>query len=172
MKSHYKMVADEGGSIPNPLRANIAECLENERAKRKLNRKEFVALLREDAPDKRFSYGTYINTIHKRNNITLRSLEHIAKTLNISIGDLLHGKQPAPVWVRKLTALDIRTLLAIEAEKARDARGMSKVGFAKFLGLAEVTYGKLSDKKANFTIDTVAAIAISLEKAPLEFLFG
>ncbi|PJO48218.1 transcriptional regulator [Ochrobactrum sp. MYb29] len=166
------MAADEGGAVPNPLRDNIAICLENERAKRKLNRKQFVALLREDAPEKRFSYGTYINTINKKNNITLRSLEHIAKTLDISIGDLLYGKQPAPAWVRKLNALDIRTLLAIEAEKARDARRMSKVGFANFLGLAEVTYGKISDKKANFTIDTIAAIAIGLEMKPLKFLFG
>ncbi|MFK3668502.1 hypothetical protein ACI2JN_25085 [Ochrobactrum teleogrylli] len=165
------MQADESGVVPNPLRGYIATRLEIERNLRQLTRKEFVSLLRQDAPQQRFSYGTYIRTVNGNNNITLRSLEHISQTLNISIGELLHGDHATPNWVKSLNTRDLRLLFAVQSEKARENLGLTKVAFAKFLGIAEVTYGKITDKRANFTVDTIAIVAFGVEKDPLEFLF-
>jgi len=171
VKTHYRMHADENGVVPNPLRENISKRLEIERSLRKLTRKEFVNLLRQDAPQQRFSYGTYIKTVNCDNNITLRSLEQISQTLKISIGELLHGDQAAPNWIKSLNSRDLRLLFAVQSEKAREHMGLPKVAFAKFLGIAEVTYGKITDKRSNFTVDTIAIIAFGIDKDPLEFLF-
>lgn len=172
MKSHFMMKKNETGSVPNKLRENVAFRLETERIRRKLTHKEFVILIRSGAPDERFSYGTYIKTHRRENNVTLRTLDHIAQTLGITIADLLYGEETAPDWARKLDAAALRLRLSKQLEKARESRGIPQVTFAKYLNIAEVTYGKIMHQKTNFTVDTVAVIAAGVGKSPVEFLFG
>ena len=96
------MKTDEHGIVLNPLRAAVAARLEKERAKRDVTHKDLVELLRRGTPDGKFSYGTYIKTLRQENNVTLRTLAHMAATLDISIADFLYGEASAPQWTRKM----------------------------------------------------------------------
>lgn len=166
------MKKDLHGNVANPLRPLIAKGLEKARNNRGLTQKDFVDFLRDGTPDGKFSYGTYIKTIQEKNNITLKSLSEIANTLKISVADLMFGENDAPEWTRSLNDMALRYRLALQLERIREKRAMTRVAFAKLIGIAEVTYNKLEHGRSNVTIDTIAAIALSLGVDPLEFLFA
>lgn len=172
MRINPAMRTDEHGIVLNPLRAAVASRLETERAKRDITHKELVELLRRGTPDGKFSYGTYIKTLRQENNVTLRTLAHMAATLDIAIADFLYGDAAAPDWTRKMDTGSIRQRLAMRLELAREKRNLHRYKFAKFLGVGEVTYFKLERGAANVTVDTIAVVAKALDQEPLDFLFG
>jgi transcriptional regulator with XRE-family HTH domain len=171
VRSYTTIQTDADGLVLNPLREKVAKRLETERVRRKLTQKDFVCLLRQGMPDRRFSYDTYIRTARRSNNITLSSLERMACTLNITIADFLYGAETAPDWVRRLDGPDLRALLSHRLEKAREQSAGTQADFAGRLGIAEKTYRKIIRQKTNFTIDTVTVIANSVGETPLAFLF-
>lgn len=172
VRNHPAITKNEHGVVANPLRSAIAARLELERQKREVTHKELVAMLRRGTPDGKFSYGTYVKTARQQNNITLKTLTHMAATLGITIADFLFGTEKAQAWMRKLDSDSIRRRLAIRIEVAREKHGLHRYEFAKYLGIAEATYFKIERGTANISVDTITAIAKALNLEPLELLFG
>jgi len=171
VRSYTTIKTDADGLILNPLREKVAKRLETERFTRKLTQKAFVCMLRQGMPDRRFSYETYIRTARRSNNITLGSLERMARTLDITIADFLYGAETAPDWAKRLDGADLRALLSRRLEQARERSVGTQADFAERLGIAEKTYRKIVRQKTNFTIDTLTVIANGVGETPLAFLF-
>ncbi len=154
----------------NPLRANIAMFLEDQRAQRNLFHQDMAALFRS-THGQGLSYRTYIETSRQNNNITLRTLEFMAGALGVSIADMLIGDARVDNWAHKLDADDIRARLAAIINKERAERELLRKEMAALLGVSQMTYTKLERGQDNISIDTIAFVAIALGRDPATFLF-
>jgi transcriptional regulator with XRE-family HTH domain len=161
---------NEEGIVNNPLRANIAAFLESERRRRNLFHQEMAALLRS-SHGQGLSYRTYIETSRQNNNVTLRTLEFMARALDVSIAAMLGGDAKIEDWAHALDADDIRRRLADIINKERGNRGLLRKEMAALLGVAQMTYTKLERGQDNVSIDTIAGVAGALKRDPATFLF-
>ncbi|TKB25716.1 MAG: transcriptional regulator, partial [Mesorhizobium sp.] len=105
------MLPNEAGEVNNPLRDNIAWFLEAERQKRELPHQHMAGLFKT-SPGQGLAYRTYIRTMRKRNNVTLRTVEQMAQALEVSIATILVGGAELEPWAHKLTEKSIRARLA------------------------------------------------------------
>lgn len=154
----------------NPLRANIAAFLENERGRRKLFHQDMAALLRS-SPGQGLSYRTYIETTRQNNNVTLRTLEFMARALGVSIAAMLAGDAKIDTWARSLGADDICRRIADVINQERAHRDLLRKEMAALLGVSQMTYMKLERGTGNISVDTIAGVAGALGREPATFLF-
>lgn len=164
------MERNERGEVDNPLRANIAACLEAERNRRKLRHQHFAELFRT-APGEGLAYRTYIQIIRQKNNVTLRTLDRMAKALDLSIATLLAGDADLQPSAHHLNAESIRTRLANVINTERKRGNLLRYEMAERLGVSDITFTKLERAAGNVSVDTIAAIAIALDQDPATFLF-
>lgn len=170
VRAHRFIKKNDEGIVNNPLRANIAAFLESERGRRKLFHQDMAGLLRS-SPGQGLSYRTYIETTRQNNNVTLRTLEFMARALDVSIAAMLAGDAKIDTWARSLGADDIRQRLADVINKERLDRRLLRKEMAALLGVSQMTYMKLERGKGNISIDTIAGIAGALGREPATFLF-
>jgi len=170
VRAHRFITRDKEGTVINPLRANIAMFLEDQRAQRNLFHQDMAALFRS-THGQGLSYRTYIETSRQNNNITLRTLEFMAGALGVSIADMLIGDARVDNWAHKLDADDIRARLAAIINKERAERELLRKEMAALLGVSQMTYTKLERGQDNISIDTIAFVAIALGRDPATFLF-
>lgn len=154
----------------NPLRSNVAAFLESERKRRKLFHQDMAALLRS-SQGQGLSYRTYIQTCRQNNNVTLRTLEFMARALGVSIAAMLAGDAKIAEWAHDLGHDDIRRRLADVINNERLDRRLLRKEMAELLGVAQMTYIKLERGQGNISVDTIAGIAGALERDPATFLF-
>ncbi|MEI9425379.1 helix-turn-helix domain-containing protein [Mesorhizobium sp. Cs1299R1N1] len=164
------MLPNEAGGVNNPLRDNIAAFLDAERRKRKLRHQDMAELFKT-APGQGLAYRTYIRTTRKRNNVTLRTLEHMAQALQVSIATLLGGGAEVEPWAHKLTEKSIRTRLAAIINSERERRNLVRYQMAELLGVSDITFTKLERAAGNVSVDTIAAVGEALGRDPATFLF-
>jgi transcriptional regulator with XRE-family HTH domain len=117
------------------------------------------------------SYRTYIETSRQNNNVTLRTLEFMARAVGVSIAAMLAGDAKIEDWAHSLGADDIRRRLADIINKERADRDLLRKEMATLLGVSQMTYTKLERGQGNISIDTIAGIAGALERDPATFLF-
>jgi len=117
------------------------------------------------------SYRTYIETCRQNNNVTLRTLEFMARALGVSIAAMLAGDAKIEDWARSLGTDDIRRRLADIINKERANRDLLRKEMAALLGVSQMTYTKLERAQGNISIDTIAGIAGALKRDPATFLF-
>jgi len=156
--------------VVNPLRSNVAAFLESERKRRKLFHQDMAALLRS-SQGQGLSYRTYIQTCRQNNNVTLRTLEFMARALGVSIAAMLAGDAKIENWAHALGDDDIRRRLADVINNERLERGLLRKEMAELLGVAQMTYIKLERGQGNISVDTIAGIAGALQRDPSTFLF-
>jgi transcriptional regulator with XRE-family HTH domain len=156
--------------VNNPLRANVAAFLEDERAQRNFYHQDMAALFRSSR-GLGLSYRTYIETSRQNNNVTLRTLEFMARALGVSISVMLAGDAKIEDWAHSLGADDIRRRLANIINKERADRDLLRREMAALLGVSQMTYTKLERRQGNISIDTIAGIAGALKRDPATFLF-
>jgi transcriptional regulator with XRE-family HTH domain len=156
--------------VNNPLRANIAAFLESERGRRKLFHQDMAGLLRS-SPGQGLSYRTYIETTRQNNNVTLRTLEFMARALDVSIAAMLAGDAKIDTWAHSFGADDICHRLADIINKERAHRDLLRKEMAALLGVSQMTYMKLERGKGNISVDTIAGVAGALGREPATFLF-
>lgn len=170
MRTKRELEKNREGEVINPLRENISTFLESERKRRGLNHQEMASLFRTQDGEG-LAYGTYIGTVRKRINVTLRTVAQMSLALDVSIADLLMaGKQIEP-WTRSLTEMDVMQRLAAIVEGQRNERGMTRRALAAYIGITEVTYTKIERAAGNVSVDTLAMIAKALGLDPVTFLF-
>lgn len=170
MRIHRFMLPNEAGEVNNPLRDNIAWFLETERRRRKL-RHQHMAELFKTSPGQGLAYRTYIRTMRKRNNVTLRTVEQMAQALEVSIATLLVGDAAVEPWAHKLTEKSIRARLAAIINSERKRRNLVRYQMAELLGVSEITFTKLERASGNISVDTIAAVGEALGRDPATFLF-
>lgn len=170
MRIHRFMLPNEAGEVNNPLRDNIAWFLEAERRKRKL-RHQHMAELFKTSPGQGLAYRTYIRTMRKRNNVTLRTVEQMAQALEVSIATLLVGGAAVEPWAHELTEKSIRARLAAIIDSERKRRNLVRYQMAELLGVSEITFTKLERASGNISVDTIAAVGEALGRDPATFLF-
>ncbi|WP_256754667.1 helix-turn-helix transcriptional regulator [Mesorhizobium sp. Mes31] len=168
MRAHRFIKRDEEGAVVNPLRSNVAAFLESERKRRKLFHQDMAALLRSGEG---LSYRTYIQTCRRNNNVTLRTLESMARALGVSIAAMLAGDAKIEDWAHALGDDDIRRRLADVINNERLNRRLLRKEMAELMGVAQMTYIKLERGQGNISVDTIAGIAGALERDPATFLF-
>ncbi|RWX59468.1 XRE family transcriptional regulator [Mesorhizobium sp. M4B.F.Ca.ET.089.01.1.1] len=164
------MLPNEAGEVNNPLRDNIGSFLEIERRRRKLRHQQMAELFKT-SPGQGLAYRTYIRTTRKRNNVTLRTVEHMAQALQVSIATLLVGGAEVEPWAHNLTEKSIRGRLAGIINSERERRNLLRYQMAELLGVSEITLNKLADADGNVSVDTIAAIGEALSRDPATFLF-
>lgn len=165
------MKRDDDGVVDNPLRTNIAATLERERARRALPHMHMAELFRT-AEGQKLAYRTYIQTVRRRNNVTLTTLQMMANSLDVSVAELLVGSEELPEWARRLDDTSIRQRLAQIINTERNRRNLLRYEMADLIGVAEATFVKLERASGNISVDTIAAIAKTLEFDPATFLFS
>jgi transcriptional regulator with XRE-family HTH domain len=170
VRAHRFIKKNEEGIVNNPLRANVAAFLESERARRNHYHQDMAALLRSSRGEG-LSYRTYIETSRQNNNVTLRTLEFMARALGVSIAAMLAGDAKIEDWEHSLGADDIRRRLANIINEERAYRGLLRKEMATLLGVSQMTYTKLERAQGNISIDTIAGIAGALKRDPATFLF-
>jgi len=170
VRAHRFIKKNDEGIVNNPLRANIAAFLERERGRRKLFHQDMAALLRS-SPGQGLSYRTYIETTRQNNNVTLRTLEFMARALDVSIAAMLAGDAKIDTWARSLGADDICQRLAELINRERAHRDLLRREMAALLGVSQMTYMKLERGKGNISVDTIAGVAGALGREPATFLF-
>ncbi|BAV52588.1 Putative uncharacterized protein (plasmid) [Mesorhizobium loti] len=156
--------------MDNPLRANIAKVLKAERRQRRLRHQDMAQLF-HTSPGKGLAYRTYIKTARRKNNITLRTLDMMARSLRISIATLLTAKTDIEPWVHELGDQAIRRRLGAFINGERDHRNLLRYQMAELIGVSEMTLAKLERGAGNISVDTIAGIAKSLCLDPATFLF-
>jgi hypothetical protein len=87
VRLHRFMPINEDGTAANPLRAYIARVIERERRERRLKHKEMLLLFRKNA-DHRLGLSTYYKTLHRKNNLTLSTVQILADGLGLSVAHL------------------------------------------------------------------------------------
>ena len=170
MRAHRFIKKNDEGIVNNPLRANIAAFLERERGRRKLFHQDMAALLRS-SPGQGLSYRTYIETTRQNNNVTLRTLEFMARALDVSIAAMLAGDAKIDTWARSLGADDICRRIADVINQERAHRDLLRKEMAALLGVSQMTYMKLERGNGNISVDTIAGVAGALGREPATFLF-
>lgn len=165
------MKRNDDGVVDNPLRANIATTLERERARRALPHMHMAELFRT-AEGQKLAYRTYIQTVRQRNNVTLTTLQMMASSLGMSVAELLVGDKRLPEWACQLDETSIRQRLSHIINTERKGRNLFRYEMADLIGVAEATFVKLERASGNVSIDTIAAIAKTLELDPATFLFS
>ncbi|TIV50083.1 MAG: helix-turn-helix transcriptional regulator [Mesorhizobium sp.] len=164
------MLPNEAGEVNNPLRDNIAWFLEAERQKRELPHQHMAELFKTSS-GQGLAYRTYIRTMRKRNNVTLRTVEQMAQALEVSIATLLVGGAKLKPWAHKLTEKSIRARLADIIISERERRKLLRYQMAELLGVSEITFTKLERAAGNISVDTIAAVGDALGRDPATFLF-
>lgn len=170
MRIHRFMLPNEAGEVNNPLRDNIAWFLEAERQKRELPHQHMAELFKT-SPGQGLAYRTYIRTMRKRNNVTLRTVEQMAQALEVSIATILVGGAELEPWAHKLTEKSIRARLADIINSERERRNLLRYQMAELLGVSEITFTKLERAAGNISVDTIAAVGDALGRDPATFLF-
>jgi transcriptional regulator with XRE-family HTH domain len=170
VRVHRFIKKNEEGIVNNPLRANVAAFLESERARRNLFHQDMAALFRSSR-GLGLSYRTYIETSRQNNNVTLRTLEFMARALDVSIAAMLAGDAKIEDWAHALGDDDIRRRLAGVINNERLDRRLLRKEMAELLGVAQMTYTKLERGQGNISVDTIAGIAGALKRDPATFLF-
>lgn len=170
MRIHRFMLPNEAGEVNNPLRDNIAWFLEAERQKRELPHQHMAGLFKT-SPGQGLAYRTYIRTMRKRNNVTLRTVEQMAQALEVSIATILVGGAELEPWAHKLTEKSIRARLADIINSERERRNLLRYQMAELLGVSEITFTKLERAAGNISVDTIAAVGDALGRDPATFLF-
>ncbi|WP_287181352.1 helix-turn-helix transcriptional regulator [Mesorhizobium sp.] len=130
-----------------------------------------MAELFKTSPGQGLAYRTYIRTMRKRNNVTLRTVEQMAQALNVSIATLLVGGAAVEPWAHKLTETSIRARLAAIIDSERKRRNLVRHQMAELLGVSEITFTKLERANGNISVDTIAAVGEALGRDPATFLF-
>ncbi|MGX5831962.1 helix-turn-helix domain-containing protein [Mesorhizobium sp. 43Arga] len=130
-----------------------------------------MAKLFQTAPGQGLAYRAYIRTVRKRNNVTLRTLEQMAKALDLSIAIMLSGDAHIEPWAYVLSAKSICTRLANIIDSERECPNLPRHGMAAPVGVSEVTYSKLERATGNISVDTIAGVAKALDLDPPTFFF-
>ncbi|WP_292227120.1 helix-turn-helix transcriptional regulator [Mesorhizobium sp.] len=130
-----------------------------------------MAELFKTSPGQGLAYRTYIRTMRKRNNVTLRTVEQMAQALAVSIATLLVGGAAVEPWAHKLTETSIRARLAAIIDSERKRRNLVRHQMAELLGVSEITFTKLERANGNISVDTIAAVGEALGRDPATFLF-
>ncbi|RRH99691.1 XRE family transcriptional regulator [Mesorhizobium tamadayense] len=164
------MLPNEAGEVNNPLRDNIAWFLEAEREKRELLHQHMAELFKT-SPGQGLAYRTYIRTMRKQNNVTLRTVEQMARALEVSIATILVGGAKLQPWAHELTEKSIRARLADIINSERERRNLLRYQMAELLGVSEITFTKLERAAGNISVDTIAAVGDALGRDPATFLF-
>ncbi|BAB54616.1 helix-turn-helix domain-containing protein [Mesorhizobium japonicum] len=170
VRTHRFMKRNGKGEVDNPLRANIATVLEAERRQRRLRHQDMAKLF-HTSPGKGLAYRTYIKTARRKNNVTLRTLDMMARSLRISIATLLTAKTDIEPWVHELGDQSIRKRLGAIINSERERRNLLRYQMAELIGVSEITFAKLERGAGNISVDTIAGIAKSLCLDPTAFLF-
>lgn len=165
------MKRDSDGVADNPLRANIAATLERERARRALSHMHMAELFRA-LEGQKLAYRTYIQTVRRKNNVTLTTLQVMATGTGISIAEFLAGDRKLPEPAYRLDEASIRKRLAHIIDIERKRRNLLRYEMAELIGVAEATFMKLERANGNVSVDTIAAIAKALKLDPATFLFS
>ncbi|WP_292721400.1 helix-turn-helix transcriptional regulator [Mesorhizobium sp.] len=130
-----------------------------------------MAELFKTSPGQGLAYRTYIRTMRKRNNVTMRTVEQMAQALQVSIATLLVGGAAVEPWAHKLTETSIRARLAAIIDSERKRRNLVRHQMAELLGVSEITFTKLERANGNISVDTIAAVGEALGRDPATFLF-
>ncbi|MER9949634.1 helix-turn-helix transcriptional regulator [Mesorhizobium sp. M0047] len=170
VRTHRFMRRNGNGEVDNPLRSNIATVLEAERRRRRLRHQDMAQLF-HTSPGEGLAYRTYIKTARRRNNVTLRTLDMMARSLRISIAALLTARTDIEPWVHELEDHSIRRRLGAILNSERARRNLLLYQMAELIGVSEITFGKLERGAGNVSVDTIAGIAKSLCLDPTTFLF-
>ncbi|RWG47940.1 MAG: XRE family transcriptional regulator [Mesorhizobium sp.] len=154
------------------MQAQIAEKLEEERQRRKLTNRDFVALIKRFASEKEFSYRTYFLTMRQEQNLTLATVALFARALEISVAELLLPAARLEPWMKRLDLQQIKDNIARSVDGYRKRKNLMKKDVADLIGISVVTYYKIEQAQQNLTLAIIGLIASRLGIPTAALLLG
>ena len=167
---------DPRTALENPerdvMQAQIAAKLEEERNRRKLTNRDFVALIKRFASEKEFSYRTYYLTMRQGQNLTLETVALFARALEISMAELLLPEDLLEPWMKRLDLQQIKDNIARAVDGYRKRKNLMKKDVADLIGISVVTYYKIEQAQQNLTLAIIGLIANRLGMQPAALLLA
>jgi DNA-binding XRE family transcriptional regulator len=168
---------DPRTALENPerdaMQAQIAAKLEEERNRRKLTNRDFVALIKRFASEKEFSYRTYYLTMRQGQNLTLETVALFARALEISVAELLLPADVLEPWMKRLDLQQIKDNIARAVDGYRKRKNlMKKEVAADVIGISLFSYYKIERAQQNLTLAIIGLIANRLGMPPAALLLG
>ena len=156
----------------NAMQAQIAAKLEEERQRRNLSNRDFVALIKSFASEKEFSYRTYYLTKRQEQNLTLGTVALFARTLEISVAELLLPAAALEPSMKRLDVQQIKDNIARAVNAFRSRKDMMKKDVADLIGISVVTYYKIEQGQQNLTLAIIGIIGKGLGVPTAALLLG
>jgi transcriptional regulator with XRE-family HTH domain len=167
---------DPRNVLDNPerdaMQAQIAAKLEEERQRRNLSNRDFVALIKSLASEKEFSYRTYYLTMRQEQNLTLATVALFARALEISVAELLLPPAVLEPSMKRLDVQQIKDNIARALNAFRSRKDMLKKEVADLIGISVVTYYKIEQGQQNLTLAIIGMIAKGLGVPTAALLLG
>lgn len=154
------------------MQAQIAAKLEEERQRRNLPNRDFVALIKSFASEKEFSYRTYYLTMRQEQNLTLATVALFARALEISVAELLLPPAVVEPSMKRLEVQQIKDNIARAMNGFRKHKNLMKKEVADLIGISVVTYYKIEQGEQNLTLAIVGMIAKGLGVPTAALLLG
>jgi transcriptional regulator with XRE-family HTH domain len=167
---------DPRTALENPerdaMQAQIAAKLDEERTRRNLSNRDFVALIKSFASEKEFSYRTYYLTMRQGQNLTLATVALFARALEISIAELLLPAAHLESWMKRLDLQQIKHNIARAVDGYRKRKNLMKKDVADLIGISVVTYYMIEQAQQNLTLAIIGMIGKGLGVPTAALILG
>jgi transcriptional regulator with XRE-family HTH domain len=154
------------------MQAQIAAKLDEERKRRNLSNRDFVALIKSFANEREFSYRTHFLTMRQKQNLTLGTVALFAQALEISVAELLLPAAALDPWMKRLDVQQIKDNIARALDIHRKRKNMMKKDVAELIGISLPTYYNIEQAQQNLTLAVIGLISSRLGMPIAALLVG
>lgn len=154
------------------MQAHIAAVLNREQSRHKMTIRDFVAMIKDHAEDKKFSYRTYFLAARSDSNMTLNTIDLFSRALKISIAELLFPDRQLTTSMKRLDQSEIRIQVARSLEEYRKRENLNKKEIVALMEINIVSYMQIEKGKQNLTLETIGQMAGKLNIPAWRLLLG